>query len=217
MPVRSSLPPLKKRKLSSSLDATVKKIESLEASLQKSLVDGTSLNALVDLFELAGSTADPAVLHKALYALYRSVVSIAASPKLDLSKCRTEESKLVRTWLLDRVGEYTDLLCGLMADDEKALRSAALQILMSTLKHLSSAFSNASGTPQIYSVHFRKIVRALLVCPPSSRVGGGGGGDGSAARGGGGGKVEADVRDAFVETWLGSYDDVRWCFFRDAT
>ncbi|KAG8745367.1 hypothetical protein FRC10_008226 [Ceratobasidium sp. 414] len=218
MPAQSSLPPLKKRKLSSSSDATVKKIESLESSLQKSLVDGTSLNALVDLLELASSTTDPAALHKALYALYRSVVSIAASPKLDLSKCRTEESKLVRTWLLDRVGEYTDLLCGLMADKERALRSAALQVLMSTLKHLSGAFSKASETPQIYSVQFRKIVRALLVCPPSSRVGGGGGG-GSAAHGGGGEgrKVEVDVRDTFVETWLGSYDDVRWFFFRDAT
>ncbi|KAG9125442.1 hypothetical protein FRC07_007579 [Ceratobasidium sp. 392] len=214
MPTPSSLPPLKKRKLSSSSDATVKKIESLESSLAKSLVDGTSLNALVDLLELAGSTTDPAVLHKALYALYRSAVSIAASPKLDLSKCRTEETKLVRTWLLDRIGEYTDLLCGLMADEEKALRSAALQILMSTLKHFSSAFSNASGVPQIYSVQFRKIVRALLLCPSSSRVGGL-----APLEGGGGEKrtVEVDVRDNFVETWLSSYDDVRWFFFRDAT
>ncbi|KAG8726051.1 hypothetical protein FRC12_023772, partial [Ceratobasidium sp. 428] len=122
MPTPSSLPPLKKRKLSSSSEATIEKIELLESSLSKSLADGTSLNALVDLLELASSTTDPSTLHKALYALYRSVVSIVASPKLDLSKCRTEESKLVRTWLLDRANEYTDMLCGLMADEEKALR-----------------------------------------------------------------------------------------------
>ncbi|KAG8726073.1 hypothetical protein FRC12_023735 [Ceratobasidium sp. 428] len=122
MPTPSSLPSLKKRKLSSSSEATIGKIELLESSLSKSLTDGTSLNALVDLLELASSTTDPSTLHKALYALYRSVVSIAASPKLDLSKCRTKESKLVRTWLLDRANEYTDMLCGLMADEEKALR-----------------------------------------------------------------------------------------------
>jgi U3 small nucleolar RNA-associated protein 19 len=115
----SSLPPLKKRKLS---DTSVKKIESLESSLDKSLAQGGSLNYLVDLLELARSASDPAVLHKALYALYRSCVSIAASPKIDLSKCLTEESKIVRGWLLDRVGEYTDLLCGLLGNEEKALR-----------------------------------------------------------------------------------------------
>lgn len=115
----SSLPPLKKRKLSS--DDTLKQIESLESALTKSLAEGGSLNNLVDLLELTRSS-DAAVLHKALYALYRVVVSICASPKIDLSKCRTEESKLVRAWLLDRVGEYADVLCGLMADDEKALR-----------------------------------------------------------------------------------------------
>ncbi|KAG8684754.1 hypothetical protein FRC09_015165, partial [Ceratobasidium sp. 395] len=217
MPTPSSLPPLKKRKLSSSSEATIEKIELLESSLSKSLTDGTSLNALVDLLELASSTTDPSTLHKALYALYRSVVSIAASPKLDLSKCRTEESKLVRTWLLDRANEYTDMLCGLMADEEKALRTAALQILMSTLKHFSTAFSNASATPQIYSVQFRKIVRALLVCPSSPRVGGSAPREGAGAGGGGGAKVEADVRDTFVETWLSAFDDVRWFFFRDAT
>ncbi|QRV90731.1 hypothetical protein RhiJN_18749 [Ceratobasidium sp. AG-Ba] len=189
MPTPSSLPPPKKRKLSSS-DDTVKRIEYLESSLAQSLLGGGSLNAFVDLLELARSTTDAAVLHKIIYALYRSTVSIAASPKIDSSKCRTEESKLVRTWLLDRVNEYIDLLCGLMADEEKGLRSAALQIHMSTLKHLSSAFSSASNTPQIYSVHFRKIVRAL---------------------------VEADVRDTFVDTWLSSYDDIRWFFLRDAT
>ncbi|QRV75921.1 hypothetical protein RhiJN_03936 [Ceratobasidium sp. AG-Ba] len=207
MPTPSSLPPPKKRKLSSS-DDTLKRIESLESSLAQSLLSGGSLNAFVDLLELARSTTDAAVLHKIIYALYRSTVSIAASPKLDASKCRTEESKLVRTWLLDRVNEYIDLLCGLMADEEKGLRSAALQIHMSALKHLSSAFSNASDTPQIYSVHFRKIVRALLVCPSSCR-GGEGGGEGR--------RVEADVRDTFVDTWLSSYDDIRWFFLRDAT
>lgn len=121
----SSLPPQKKRKLSSS-DSTVRKIESLEASINKSLTEGGSLNYFLDLLELARSTSDPAVLHKALYALYRTSVSIAASPKIDLSKCRTEESKVVRGWLLDRVGEYTDLLCRLTADEEKALRVSSI-------------------------------------------------------------------------------------------
>lgn len=84
----------------------------------------------------------------------------------------------------------------------RLVQSAALQILISLLKHLSTAFSNAAGTPQIYSVLIRKIVGSLL-CPRG----------GSAL----GGKVEADIRDTYVETWLSSYDDLRWFFFRDAT
>ncbi|KAF8609790.1 CBF-domain-containing protein, partial [Ceratobasidium sp. AG-I] len=203
----SSLPPQKKRKLASS-DSSVKKIDSFEALFNKALAEDGSLNCFLDLLELARSTSDAAVLHKALYALYRCSVSITASRKIDLSKCRTEESKVVRGWLLDRVGEYTDLLCGLMLDEEKALRAASLQILMSMLKHLSTAFSNASGTPQIYSVHFRKIVSALLLCSPRP---------GGSTSPPGGRKVEVDVRDTFVETWLSSYDDIRWFFFRDAT
>ncbi|CEL58182.1 putative protein C1604,06c OS=Schizosaccharomyces pombe (strain 972 / ATCC 24843) GN=SPBC1604.06c PE=3 SV=1 [Rhizoctonia solani AG-1 IB] len=204
----SSLPPQKKRKLAST-DSNVKDIEAIEAAVNKSLAEGGSLNCLADLLDLARCSSDAAVLHKVLYSLYRSCVSVAASPKIDLSKCQTEESKLVRSWLLERIGEYTDLLCGLMADQEKALRTAALQILMSMLKHLSTAFSTASNTPQIYSTHFRKIVGALLLCPSSPRNG--------SAHSGIHHKVQPDLRDTFIDTWLSSYDDIRWFFFRDAT
>lgn len=215
----TTMPPLKKRKLVPILE----KIHSLEADIGSSLAQGGSLNGLADLLDLARSASDPAILHKALYALYRACVSIAASPKLNLSKCPTEETRLVRTWLLERLGEYTDLLCDLMADEDRALRvstftqlpasldnyfdqchpsigqTAALQILMSMLKHLSTAFSIASNTPQIYSVLFRKIVGALAGEPPSGQ------------------KVYPDVRDAFLDTWLASFDDIRWFFLRGAT
>ncbi|KAJ1310961.1 hypothetical protein OPQ81_009472 [Rhizoctonia solani] len=203
----SSLPPQKKRKLASG-DSKFTEIEATEATINKALLEGGSLNSLADLLDLARASSDPAILHKVLYALYRSCVSIVASSKIDLSKCHTEETKLVRTWLLERVGEYTDLLCGLMADEEKALRTAALQILMSMLKHLSTAFSTASNTPQIHSMHFRKIVGALLLCPSSPRSG---------STESGGHQVQADLRDTFIDTWLSSYDDIRWFFFRDAT
>ncbi|KAF8708010.1 CBF/Mak21 family, partial [Rhizoctonia solani] len=204
----SSLPPQKKRKLASG-DSKVKELEAIEANINKSLAEGGSLNCLVDLLDIARSSSDPAFLHKVLYSLYRSCVSIAASPKINLSKCQTEESKVVRTWLLERIGEFTDLLCGLMTDEEKALRTAALQILMSMLKHLSTAFSTASNMPQIHSIHFRKIVGALLLCPSSSRDGPIESEDHH--------KVQPDLRDTFIDTWLSSYDDVRWFFFRDAT
>ncbi|QRW19528.1 ribosome biogenesis protein [Rhizoctonia solani] len=204
----SSLPPQKKRKLASG-DSKVKELEGIEANINKSLAEGGSLNCLVDLLDIARSSSDPAFLHKVLYSLYRSCVSIAASPKINLSKCQTEESKVVRTWLLERIGEFTDLLCGLMTDEEKALRTAALQILMSMLKHLSTAFSTASNMPQIHSIHFRKIVGALLLCPSSSRDGPIESEDHH--------KVQPDLRDTFIDTWLSSYDDVRWFFFRDAT
>ncbi|KAG8691636.1 hypothetical protein FRC11_014013 [Ceratobasidium sp. 423] len=204
----SSLPPQKKRKLASS-DSKIEEIETIEATISKSLAEGGSLNGLADLLDLARSSTDAAILHKVLYGLYRSCVSIVASPKINLSKCLTEDSKLVRTWLLERIGEYTDFLCGLMADEEKALRTAALQILMSMLKHLSTAFSTASNTPQIHSMHFRKIVGALLSCPPSPRSG--------SIESGGRHKVQPDLRDTFIDTWLSSYDDIRWFFFRDAT
>ncbi|KAF8761080.1 CBF/Mak21 family [Rhizoctonia solani] len=201
-------PPQKKRKLASG-DSKVKELEGIEANINKSLAEGGSLNCLVDLLDIARSSSDPAFLHKVLYSLYRSCVSIAASPKINLSKCQTEESKVVRTWLLERIGEFTDLLCGLMTDEEKALRTAALQILMSMLKHLSTAFSTASNMPQIHSIHFRKIVGALLLCPSSSRDGPIESEDHH--------KVQPDLRDTFIDTWLSSYDDVRWFFFRDAT
>jgi len=45
------------------------------------------------------------------------------------------------------------------------------------------------------------------MCPPSKRMS-------SAARNDLG-KIDARVRDMFVETWFCEYDDIRWFFLRE--
>ncbi|QRW04827.1 ribosome biogenesis protein NOC4 [Ceratobasidium sp. AG-Ba] len=129
MPTPSSLPPPKKRKLSSS-DDTVKRIESLESSLAQSLLSGGSLNAFVDLLELARSTTDAAVLHKIIYALYRSMVSIAASPKLDAPNAERKKVNSRRKGAAQR-----------RAADTHVRPQALVQCLLERF-----------DTPQIYSV-----------------------------------------------------------------
>lgn len=85
---------------------------------------------------------------------------------------------------------------------------SALQILLSLEKHLSTLFSSSSSQPQFHVSHFKKVVSALLLCPPSKRRTGSGGMDG---------QLDVDVRELFVETWFSVHDDLRWFFLREAT
>ena len=78
---------------------------------------------------------------------------------------------------------------------------------MSLLKHLSTSLSKSSQQPQFHVPHFRKVISALLTCPPSER-----GGKKRSIQG----ELDAEVRDQFVVKWLNVYTDVRWFFLRDA-
>jgi hypothetical protein len=86
-------------------------------------------------------------------------------------------------------------------------QTSALDILMSLLKHLSTSLSKSSQQPQFHVPHFKKVIDALLTCPPSER-----GGKKRSIQG----ELDAEVRDQFVVKWLNVYTDVRWFFLRDA-
>ena len=86
-------------------------------------------------------------------------------------------------------------------------QTSALDILMSLLKHLSTSLSKSSRQPQFHVPHFKKVIDALLTCPPSGR-----GGKKRSVQG----ELNAEVRDQFVMKWLNVYVDVRWFFLRDA-
>ena len=90
------------------------------------------------------------------------------------------------------------------------IQTSALNILMSLLKHLSPSLTRSSQTPQFHVPHFKKVITALLTCPPSER-GGKKVVQGVPARG-----LDAELRDLFVSKWLNVYIDVRWFFLRDA-
>lgn len=62
----------------------------------------------------------------------------------------------------------------------------------------------------MHSLHFRKLTYALLSCPPSSRPGA------VPLACEPKGHLEPDVKENFLETWLGVNDDVRWFFLREA-
>lgn len=63
--------------------------------------------------------------------------------------------------------------------------------------------------------HFRQIVRGLLLCPPSPRAVNQTKkrkSDVSEDEG----RLDPEVRDMFMETWLSEYDDIRWFFLRES-
>ncbi|KAG8947482.1 hypothetical protein FRC04_010663 [Tulasnella sp. 424] len=183
----------------------------LESAVSNAIRDGTSLNPFADLVDLATASSDPKAIHSAIYATYRATVTIAQSGKLDGRRGVSEETELIRKWLEARVNDFTDLLAGLMKDEEKALRIAALEIMMSLLTHLSNAISTP-GVPRIHLPHFRKVVKALILCPPSVRAGHSATHALNAT-----GRLEADIRDKFVDVHLSVHDDIRWFFLREAT
>lgn len=117
---KSSLPPKKRSKVSPNENA-----KTLESAVSNAIRDGTSLNPFADLVDLVIDNSNPKAIHSAIYATYRATVMIAQSGKLNGRRGVSEETELIRKWLEARVNDFTDLLAGLMKDEEKALRVCA--------------------------------------------------------------------------------------------
>ncbi|KAL0065205.1 Maturation and nuclear export of 40S ribosomal subunits interacting protein [Marasmius tenuissimus] len=205
--VRSLPPPAKKRKVdvSSELSQSAQKIEQ---QISDAVENNGSLNPIADLLELATTAKHAEDALKSVYALYRSFVTIIRKGKFVVAG--DENAKLVKTWLWEQLNAYVELLAGLLQDEEKSLRVSALQVLMSLQKHLSTSFSEHSSppAPQFHASHFRRIVNALLLCPPSYRSRG----EASSSER----KLDSDVLNAFYDTWFSVHDDIRWFFLREA-
>ncbi|KAF9455526.1 CBF/Mak21 family-domain-containing protein [Collybia nuda] len=199
-PIRSLPPPSKRRKVQQD-SGVVQSIQRLEADLTHAATNNGSLNPLADLLDLTLELNEPQDTSKAIYALYRVFVLILSNDKLSLDG--DDAAKVVKAWLWERLNSYVEFLGGLLKDEEKILRTSALQILFSLQKHLSTSYSKT--TPQFHISHFRKIVSYLLLCPPSMRTGD------SGTR-----IIDADVLNQFYETWLSVHDDVRWFFLRES-
>ncbi|KAI0648198.1 ribosome biogenesis protein Noc4 [Trametes meyenii] len=221
MPARpSSLASSPKKRKGREADDTVRAIQDLEKQLTAAVSSGSSLNPLADLLDIALSADTAVQLSKALYALYRVFV-IVISRGLLSGPDASEEAKAVRAWLVDRLHAFTDLLTGLLTDEESSLRISALDILFSLQKHLSSALTRTGDPkqPQFHASHFRKIVAALLLCPSSPRTHAAKKrktSDSSPPPSADAHVLGADVRDHFIATWFSVHDDVRWFFLRDA-
>ncbi|ESK84113.1 ribosome biogenesis protein noc4 [Moniliophthora roreri MCA 2997] len=206
IPVRSLPPPAKKRKIEPS--KTAQNVQKLEDQISEAVSKNASLNALADLVELACTATQAEDVSKAIYALYRTFVTIIHRGNFVLAG--DENAKVVKTWLWDQLNTYVEFLAGLLQDDEKSLRTSALQVLMSLQKHLSTSFSEHSSppNPQFHASHFRRIVNALLLCPSSSRKAQ----EGSSSDR----KLDPEVLNMFHDTWFSVHDDIRWFFLREA-
>lgn len=242
MAPRSSLPTSsKKRKHADdgqTAPDTASSIKYLEDQLIAAVSSKSSLNPLADLLDIARNTSDPGVLSKAIYALYRVFVVIIINGLL-LNVAGNDETKAVRAWLQEKLHGYVELLLGLLKDEESILKvcqsfftpaqgcsllgllqTSSLKILLSLQKHLSTMVSKAPGSssaarPQFYMSHFRQIVHGLLMCPPSPRAA-----HQTKKRKSeyeaDDGRLDAEVRDIFMEQWLSEYDDIRWFFLRES-
>ncbi|KAJ6584689.1 CBF/Mak21 family-domain-containing protein [Mycena capillaripes] len=201
-PAPSLPPPSKKRRIQKDSEFA-KSIQRLEEQLTSAAAANASLNPLADLLDLAFTASDAQDTSKAIYALYRVFVILITGGKLGTGG--DDAAKVVKAWIWDKLNSYVDFLCGLLKDEEKLLRISSLQILFSLQKHLSTSSSVLDSHPQFHASHFRKIVSALLLCPPSPR-------SAQASPG----VLDADVLHLFHETWFAVHDDVRWFFLREA-
>jgi len=120
-----SLPPAKRRKVTNKQHDNLAQIERLEKLLVEAVSEGTSLNPLVDLLDATTHARDPHVLFKCTYALYRVFAFIIDAGMLVPSP--DAGTKVVRTWIWERLNVFTDLLVGLMNDSEKSLRVSVFQ------------------------------------------------------------------------------------------
>ena len=127
-PIRSLPPPSKKRKTnpSSSPNSIAIQIQSLESTLTNAVQSSASLNPLADLLDLAQTTVEAKDVSKIIYALYRVFVVLVGSGKMSTEGQTSEEGKVVRAWLWERLGTYQDILVGLMKDEDAGLRVCVL-------------------------------------------------------------------------------------------
>ena len=115
-PLRS-LPPLKPKKTSSE---TTKSIQDLEKRLKAAITANSSLNPLVDLLGLACNVEHPQETSKAIHALHGIFSAIIVNGKLSINGA--DDTKIVRSWICDRLNLFIEFLTSLLADEEKILR-----------------------------------------------------------------------------------------------
>ncbi|KAL4067720.1 CBF/Mak21 family-domain-containing protein [Scleroderma citrinum] len=204
MPASSLPPPAKRRKTPKNTDI----IKALEAEITTAVAKNAPLNPLLDLLNLSLEPSFDADVSKIIYSLYRVFTVIISSGKL--SPGGGDAAKQVRRWIWERLDTFVEFLVGLLQDDEPVLRKSALDILLSLLRQLSTSLTNANPDkhPHFHHSHFKHIVCGLLLCPPSQRLG-----SDTLHEG----ELMPDVRNHFVDTWVGVHDDIRWCFLREAT
>jgi U3 small nucleolar RNA-associated protein 19 len=95
-------------------------INDLEEKLKTAVAGNASLNPLVELLDLTCKAQDPRDTNRGIHALHRVIALILATGKL--SNTATEEAKIVRTWIWERIKTLIDLLTSLLADEEKILK-----------------------------------------------------------------------------------------------
>lgn len=122
------------------------RIQTLEKHLSRG-GDSFNPNPLLELIHLARHD-DPRIVHSAIWALHRVFIKIIGDGRVGratlassmVQEVESEELDVggegwqVREWIMKRLGEYVDVLAGLMRDSEEALRvSAQLSTLCSGL------------------------------------------------------------------------------------
>lgn len=111
-----------KSKAESSNAPALQRIAALEAQL---LADTFDPNGLVPLLELAVAQS-PEVVHKAVWALHRVFVAYVqdgrVSRLVQSGGDRGAEGDEAALWVGQRLGEYVEVLGGLMRDSEEGLR-----------------------------------------------------------------------------------------------
>lgn len=109
------------------------RIQALEKHLSRT-AESFNPNPLLELIHFARHD-DPKVVHSAIWALHRVFIKIIGDGRvgratLVSSTQVTEDGEVdvggegwqVREWIMKRLGEYVDVLAGLMRDSEEALR-----------------------------------------------------------------------------------------------
>ncbi|CAG7849953.1 Uncharacterized protein C1604.06c [Serendipita indica DSM 11827] len=181
--------PTKKRKIQDSNAERTNNIQEIENSLQAAVSQGSSLNRLSDLLEIAEKNGeDPKVLHKALYALYRTFSLLISKNWFHSPQAPSEKAQIVRQWLFKRLDQYLGILFALLDHSEPLILDAAWQIPLSLLKQLSSSLSAATGRPQIHYRIFRQIVPAYIT---------------------------SDTALVRLKKLTNEYDDIRWFILRE--
>ena len=149
-----SLPPAKRRRVSTEHHDDHTHIQYLEKLLLEAVSEGSSLNPLVDLLDAAVDAEDPHILFRCIYSLYRVFASIINTGML--APTPDSGAKVVRTWIWERLNAFTDMLVGLMSDSEKSLRVSVSQYVHLEYKSSSPELRNTNPffPPQALVVFF---------------------------------------------------------------
>ncbi|KAJ1972120.1 Maturation and nuclear export of 40S ribosomal subunits interacting protein, partial [Dimargaris verticillata] len=158
------------------------------------------LNNVVDILEFAKSD-DPKTVYSSIHALLRIYTPFIKDGTTREKAAQDEQAEVapakakVDQWVRKKYSQFHATLNSLLRHDNTTLQVAAARIFMQLIEKESMASSELSGSYRFAHGTYRRVLRTVLSTP----------------------QLSDELCHLLVNSYLNTYDDLRYYFFEIAT